>query len=344
MFSFLFSKSAASRFQATINGETIDVNGGETLLQAALRENIDFPHSCRVGGCAACKCQLTSGKVKSLTDNSYVLSDEDLDAGYILACQAVPKSDLTIKLENQQGLKQRVAGRVKAQHKLTHDITLLTVQLADVMPYRAGQYADLELETLPGIRRSYSFATSPSPTGQVSFFIKHVPHGLVSSAVNTLDLTDQTVWLDGPIGNFYLRPTDKPLLLIAGGSGLAPIMSMLEHALTENIQNPVTLLFGARTQSDLYMLDRIKEIQSQWPAPFEFVPVLSNEPSFSSWRGAQGWVSEHLKRAELPNVCTYLCGPPAMIDSTEDKLIALGVARQDIYCDRFLTIADAIPA
>jgi 3-phenylpropionate/trans-cinnamate dioxygenase ferredoxin reductase subunit len=344
MLSFIRKKAVATSHHATINGKAIQVNPGETVLQAAEREHIDFPHSCRVGGCAACKCQLTSGKVKSLTDSSYVLSDEELDAGYILACQAVPQTDLEIRVNVQQASTQRVDGRIKSQTKLTHDITLLTVQLADGLSYRAGQYADLELAALPNIKRSYSFATAPCPSGRVSFFVKHVPNGQFSSAINTQNLIDQTIWITGPIGEFYLKPSDYPLLLIAGGSGLAPIMAILERALADNIQNPVTLLFGARTQQDLYLLERIQDIQSQWPSAFQFVPVLSNEPADSSWQGARGWVTDHLPKNHLPKVDAYLCGPPAMIDSTEDQLTTLGVPPNRIHCDRFLTVADTIPA
>lgn len=344
MFSFFKNKPSAPAVRyADINGKRVEVRAKETLLHAALRENIDFPHSCRVGGCASCKCRLLAGKVKELTDIGYILSDEELDQGYILACQSVPQSDVSIEVDlSAQKQRKRLTGRVVLQERLTHDITHLKIQLAEVLDYKAGQFADLAMASLPGRIRSYSFATPPQPDASVSFFIRKVPGGAFSTDVNERDLIGQAITVDGPVGEFWLRPSDVPMILIAAGSGLAPILAMLQHALAEQCQRPVVLLFGARTQADLYALEQIRTLEEEWQAPFEFFPVLSREDEQSDWHGARGRVTDAIPTLRLAGAEAYLCGPPAMIDAAEALLVAGGVRREDLYADRFTTVADAL--
>ena len=342
MFS-LFAKKGPTT--ATINGQAIPVEPKETLLQAALRAGIDFPHSCRVGGCAACKCQLVAGQVRELTETGYLLSDEELDQGYILACQSVPKNDIRVSVDlSQQQARRTVKGRIIGQEKLTHDITRLVVQLEQSLPYKAGQFAELCLDSLPDIQRSYSFASAVQADAKVSFFVRHVPGGLFSSIVQQHDLLGQGIAVQGPLGDFYLRPADAPLLLIAGGSGLAPIIALLQDALAHGVQRPVSLLFGAREERDLYALDSISAIAAQWRAPFRFVPVLSNASADATWSGARGLVTSQLPALLEPGAHTYLCGPPAMIDSAVALLRDHGVPREHIHADRFTTQQDALAA
>lgn len=335
MFSF-FSRSRPTT--AHINGRPIGVLPKETLLQAALRQGIEFPHSCRVGGCASCKCRLLEGQVRELTETGYILSDDELDQGYILACQSVPKTDLRIEVElATQQARRQVGGRVLAQQRLTHDITHLRVQLDESLAYKAGQYAQLSLAGLPGIARSYSFAGAPAADAQVSFFVRQVPGGRFSSYVAGQDLCGQRLVVDGPLGDFWLRPAQAPLLLVAGGSGLAPILALLQQALVEGVSRPVTLLFGARQQRDLYALDELSAIAAQWRGALRFIPVLSEAAADSDWQGARGLVTEHLPAALEPGAHAYLCGPPAMIDSAVALLRRQGVPGEHIHADRFTT-------
>src|SRR5271166_845086 len=161
------------RLIAQINEQPIPVEPGETVLQAALRHGVDFPSSCRVGGCGTCKCRLTAGKVKELTETGYLLTADEIDQGYILACQSVPRSDIGIAVELSALASQRSAsGRVVAQRKVTHDITSLSVQLDAPMPYRAGQFANVGIEGLQGVTRSYSFATPAREDGHVAFLVR----------------------------------------------------------------------------------------------------------------------------------------------------------------------------
>ncbi len=341
MFSF-FSRPRPTT--ARINGRPIGVLPKETLLQAALRQGIDFPHSCRVGGCASCKCRLLEGQVRELTETGYILTDEELDQGYILACQSVPKTDLRIEVDLAiLQARRRVEGRVLAQQRVTHDITRLWVQLDESLAYKAGQYARLSLAGLPGIARSYSFASAPSAAGQVSFFVRQVPRGRFSSYVAEQDLCGQRVVVEGPLGDFWLRPAQAPLLLVAGGSGLAPILALLQQALADGVARPLTLLFGARQERDLYALDELAGIAAQWRGAFRFIPVLSDTPVESNWQGARGLVTEHLPAALETGAHAYLCGPPAMIDSAVALLRMHGVAGEHIHADRFTTCQGARP-
>jgi len=342
----------------------LTVNGKETILSAALRQGIDFPHSCRVGGCGSCKCQLQQGKVKELTEFAYVLSDEELDQGYILACQSVPRSDLQIQVDGlattpntiagtttpdttapKIALPSTIDGRIIHQQQLTADIVALNIELEQPLHYRAGQYALLSVPGAIAAGRSYSFASAAPASGtrQVQFFIRQVDGGELSDWSRG-PVRNSPVQLTGPFGQFYLRDSEQPLLLIAAGSGLAPIMALLEQALADACQRPLVLLFGARSQQDLYCLDQIADLQRQWPTGFEFVPVLSAEPDHSDWSGARGRVTDLL--ADYTNLATtasptsspqvYMCGPPAMLDAIQQRLLQLGLPPSQIFSDRFL--------
>lgn len=339
MFSFFQRKGPVT---AHINEVPITVNPKETLLQAALRHGIDFPHSCRVGGCASCKCRLVQGQVRELTQTAYILSDEDLDNGCILACQCVPKGDVRVEVDlSAQAARRKVGGRVVGRDRLTADIVRLRVQLDESLPYKAGQYASIGIDALAGIGRSYSFATPVRPDSQVSFFVRKVPGGRFSSLINDDEVIGRQMHIEGPMGDFWLRPSDAPLMMIAGGSGLAPVLAMLEDALAEGVRRPVSLLFGARREADLYALEAIRALADQWPASFRFSPVLSEEPAGSPWQGPRGLVTSQIEPLLERGAHAYLCGPPAMIDAAQDVLRGQGVAREHIHADRFTTQADA---
>lgn len=335
MFSF---SSTAKTFTAVINERAITVNPRETILQAALRQDVDFPNSCRVGGCATCKCQLSSGQVKQLTETGYILSKEEIDQGYILACQSVPRSDVHIAVDIDSGLpRQQVRGYITEQQRLTHDITRLTVHLPEALPYRAGQFAEIEIESLPGIRRNYSFANAMQADGTVEFFVRKVPDGVFSSHLNERNVVGQMLSIDGPSGHFWLRDDTAPLLLLAGGSGLAPILAILQDALAKGVTRSVNLLFGARTEADLYALEEIMAIASQWQGDFRFIPILSDCKNEDTWTGRRGLVIDLIPEIIVPGAHAYLCGPPAMIDAAVEILIQQGIYSRHIHADRFST-------
>ncbi|MBL4799539.1 MAG: 2Fe-2S iron-sulfur cluster binding domain-containing protein [Oleispira sp.] len=333
----LISKNSPETMQ--VNQLAISLEKKETVLGAALRNGINFPYSCKVGGCAECKCKLTKGKVKEFTDASYLLSAEEVQSGYILACQSVPKTaDVEIEVDLSRAKKRLNRGKVIRQEKLTHDISVIELELDEAPIFTAGQYAKLSLECLPNITRAYSFASKPNADNRrVSFFIRHVPNGAFSSVVQQDNLVDTNVELEGPFGDFYLRDSDKPMLLIAGGSGLAPILSILEQAKDKGCQCPVTVLLGARTQADVYGLKEIGQIAQDWPALFAFEQILSEEPNESSWQGMRGYIGDHLTTFATYNSQVYLCGPPLMIDDCMGKLTLMGISPAVMFADRFIT-------
>ncbi len=342
MFSFFSKKTAVT---AVINDRSITVNPKETLLQAALRQGIDFPYSCRVGGCATCKCKLVDGKVKELTQTGYILSDDELDQGYILACQSVPTTDLKIQVDlTAQQARKKMPGRILSQEKLTHDITALRIQLDESLIYKAGQYANLSVDLMPGVQRSYSFANPAHMDAQVTFFVRKVPGGEFSTRIYDENVVGKHVVVEGPMGDFWLRSAQAPLLLVAGGSGLAPVLALLQEAAEQGVNRPAVLLFGARTQADLYGLKTIDEIASKWAAGFKFIPVLSQEPDDSGWTGARGLVTEHMQAHLNSQPHAYLCGPPPMVDAATSMLVSQGVPRNDIHADRFTTQHDVLAA
>ncbi|HVU05949.1 MAG TPA: fatty acid desaturase [Polyangiaceae bacterium] len=333
--------SAEKLTTVRVNGQAIPVEPKETVLQAALRAGIDFPNSCRVGGCGTCRCKLASGRVKELTETGYLLTSEEIDQGFILACQSVPRGDVSVEVDLSRASARGVAGRIVGQTKVTQDIVRLTVQLDQMLPYKAGQFANLAIDGLPGVVRSYSFATPSHRDARVTFYVRKVPGGEVSSLLVDTDVVGRGVRVDGPVGDFFLRASDAPLFFVAGGSGLAPILAILKDAAASGMTRPATLLFGARTQADLYALDEIAAIAKQWKGEFRFVPVLSAAEDDATWTGARGLVTEKIPELLPKGAHGYLCGPPAMIDGAIELLRREGVSREHIHFDRFTTRADA---
>jgi 3-phenylpropionate/trans-cinnamate dioxygenase ferredoxin reductase subunit len=197
--------SAAKLTTVRVNGQAVPVDPKETVLQAALRAGIDFPNSCRVGGCGTCRCKLASGQVKELTETGYLLTAEEIDQGYILACQSVPQTDVSVEVDLSRASARGVPGRIVGQTKVTHDITRLTVQLDQPLPYKAGQFANLAVDGLPGVVRSYSFATPSHRDARVTFYVRKVPGGEVSSLLNDTDVVGRGVRVDGPVGDEAIR-------------------------------------------------------------------------------------------------------------------------------------------
>lgn len=326
----------ASTHQADINGQTITVRSDETLLQAALRQDIDFPSICRVGGCGTCKCRLKEGQVDELTETAYLLTEKEIDEGYILACQSRLRSDIRVDLDRDGASGGKpVKGVIVGKTMLTHDICRIDVQLEQPIAYRAGQFAEVTLAELPGSPRSYSFSTAPSDDGRVSFTIRRVPGGRFSTHVVDGAAVGEALQVRGPGGSFWMRPGSEPVLMVAGGSGLAPILGMLEDMHRRGDRRPVTVLFGARTQRDLYALDELAAYGAAWPG-LSFVPILSDEDRTTGWNGRTGLVTHHIEAFAGDATSAYLCGPPAMIDAAVAVLREIGIADENVHADRFL--------
>lgn len=340
----LFGPKEAKFVEVAPFGARFEVPGGETLLEAALKNHVPFPHNCTVGTCGSCKCKLKNGRVSALTDFGYTLSQQEIAAGFILACQAVPKDALT-QVEVESGAldappPEAFVGKLLRTEALTHDILKVTVELDRPIHFVAGQYINIKY---PNIRRArnYSFADAPQREGlkTLNFFIRKVPNGSFTEDLFAGRLADVPLDLDGPHGNFHLHPGDRPMICIAGGSGLAPLMSVLENARKDRVQRPCAFLFGARTEADLYGLEQIRQLAQGWAAEFVFLPVLSHEPADSAWTGARGlvtqFITDALPNTDWTNAEGYMCGPPGMIDAGIASMTEVGMRLEAIYYDKF---------
>jgi toluene methyl-monooxygenase electron transfer component len=348
----LFRKQARL---ATINpaGSTLTVEPGKKLLEAALEAGLDWPHDCRVGSCGTCKCYLKSGKIKPLRDFMYTLEVDDINAGAILACQSLLKSDVTVEItlksdEIRAGGIEHHHGVISHITSLTHDILAVTITTPDA-PFKtalAGQYAELTIDAAP-LPRSYSFASPPNAndSNDVQFYIRHVPGGEFTDWLFSQDRNGSTVEIAGPYGNFHQHESRHPMICVAGGSGLAPIRALIEAGISNKLNRDIVVLFGARTQADLYCMEDLQALGDSWNGSFKLIPVLSEEPddgpSDEQWPGARGFVTDELDRTISANTIivgdcqAYLCGPPPMIDAAIAVLTAQGMPQSNIFFDKF---------
>jgi p-cymene monooxygenase electron transfer component len=306
-----------------------------------------------VGTCASCKSRLKEGRVREATPFGYTLSKQELDAGFILACQAFPRDALTVLEIEAPGADvpppETFTASITATQALTHDILNVTLRTDRRVHYVAGQYASV---TAPGMPRSrhYSFADAPQREGrnELNFFIRKVPGGAFTDALFSGALQGQTLTLDAPHGHFHLRAGNAPMVCVVGGSGLAPLLSVLEQARKSRIKRPCTVVFGARTQADLYMQDTLQGMAEGWLDRYHFVPVLSHEPADSGWQGARGMVTEHIASAagdiDWAGAEAYMCGPPPMIDAAIATLMECGMPLDSIFYDKFTDGRDPKPS
>lgn len=348
--SFLKSLFAGTPPRSVIlqpSNRTFTVGKNESILECALKEGINYPHECTVGTCGSCRTKLLNGKVEAITPFSYTLSKEELAAGYILACQAMPQSDvlLEVDLSNQKIPEPRqMSARLVESRDLTHDIKRVTWETDAPMLYLAGQYMNIRWPGGPD-HRSYSFCEAPLDGGRtrVSAFIRRVPGGAFSEMLFGDETHKPAFEIDGPHGNFWLRDGTGPLICIAGGSGLSPLMSLLEDALQRSIKRDVILLFGARGQRDLYCQSEVANLAEKWPARFSYWPALSEEKNDTI---RSGFVTEHIPAAlaELgAGTQAYMCGPPGMIDAAIMTLTANGISIGDIHYDKFTDASHEAP-
>lgn len=321
---------------------------GETLLGAAVRAQIPFPHLCNVGECGACKCRLVRGHVRLARDISGHVSPDELSSGFVLACQSVAESeDIEVEVPGigrgcqADGAPLETDATIERASPLAPGIVALEVRLAAEVRYVAGQYAQLAAPDVPGIAdpRCYSFAEAPDRADprRALFHVRHVPGGAFTGWLFGADRAGARLRFSGPHGGFRYRESGRPLLCVAGGTGLAPIKAILEQGLSDGLARDVTLVVGARTRQDLYALDAVAAIEGRWRGRFAFVPVLSQEPEGSGWTGRRGHVTGYLREraAELAGCAAYLCGPPAMIDAAIDALRGR-IPPDHLHHDRFL--------
>lgn len=321
----------------------------ETVLAAALRQGVLLPYGCKQGGCGRCKAMVLEGDVDPGEPSTYALMDFERQQGFALLCSSVPESDLVIEVD--AGPVEEVfqgapildfQTEVKEITRLTHDIRGVRLALLDPpeIEFHAGQYVD---GLVPGTQewRSYSMASAPSSRCELEFMVKMMPGGLASSYVEGDLAIGERITIRGPYGSFRLRSDDRPAVMIAGGSGVAPILSMLRHLAERRSAKPLIFFYGARTPRDLFLLDEVEKLGTSLPN-YRFVPALSHAAPEDAWGGPKGLVTDVVARyfADMSGMEAYLCGPPGMIDAAMPMLLERGVAEDDIHFDKFLTKAD----
>lgn len=340
-------------YQLTIEpiGQTIEVEDGQTILDASLRAGFYLPHACCHGLCATCKIQVLDGEVEHGEASNFALMDYERDNGMTLACCATLQSDVTIETDievevDAQNLPmQDFAGTVSRIENLSPTIKGVWIKLDDAagIRFQAGQYINLHL---PGdtTSRAFSLANPPSASGEIELNIRRVPGGQVTSWIHdTLQVGDQAK-LSGPYGRFFVRKSaGLPHLFLAGGSGLSSPRSMILDLLDESYSQQITLVYGARSLDELYYHEEFIALAQQHPN-FTYVPVLSSVAEGSDWSGFCGFVHDAAK-AHFDNDFrghkAYLCGPPVMIDACITTLMQGRLFERDIYTEKFFSAADA---
>jgi NAD(P)H-flavin reductase/ferredoxin len=336
----LFRKKSPNQVELNGRPDSIEVSAGATLLEALLDAGIDMPHDCKVGSCGTCKYRLDAGKIAELSPSALALSREEIASGYRLACQSLPRSDLRIsvdRLGDRLVEVENFTARIVAAPLLSHDIIGLRLQLDRPLSFVAGQYAEIACDAVAGAR---TYSISNAPRGQardiLEFHVRKVPGGAFTEWLFAQDRTGTDLRLTGPGGSFRHQGGEGAILCIAGGSGLAPILSLLEEAHWSGASSSVTLLYGARAERDLYCRAEIAELAAKWRGNFEYLPVLSEEPVTSDWSGARGLVADRIASiSDLAAHQCYICGPPPMVDAAERLLLSGGVPGDAILADRF---------
>lgn len=314
----------------------IPVEAGDTILASLLRAGVPFPFSCQAGNCGTCKCELVSGDVLELEHSEHALAAQERAKGIILACRTQVWDDTVVRRIDAEELvlhpSRVMRCRVAGIEDLTHDIRglRLAVEAGGPMTFSAGQYA--EVEFAPGLSRHYSMANTPNEPEPV-FHVRHLPDGRTSRYVATQLKVGDRVQVSGPLGVSYLRDNHRgPVLLVAGGSGLAPIESILRTLLARGYDAPVTLYLGARSERDLYHEDLLEDLAATH-ANFRFHVVLSEQKGASGRR--YGLVHEAIELPAVQDVMAYLAGPPAMVEAASAMLAARGLAPRQIHADAF---------
>jgi propane monooxygenase reductase subunit len=327
-------------------GEEIECEEDETVLDAAFRQGLSLVYGCREGQCSACKCFLLEGEVSLKRYSTFALSDAEQDSGYTLLCRAMPDTDLTVELlhvqENyklEHAIKDGTA-TVASCDAVTGDIYHLVLDLGDDgdHTFTPGQYIDLHV---PGtdLRRSFSMAGLPG-SGQLEFLIRAYDGGAFASILKAGLAPGAEIGFTGPYGSFQLADTDRDVLMVAGGSGMAPLLSLLRELAGQASARKVRFFYGARTPADLFHRELIDELGSRL-ADFQYTEVIS-EPGDNGWTGASGYVHEAaaaaLASGEVTGPEVYTCGPPPMVDALVDVLTnGHGVEEGDIRYDKFTT-------
>lgn len=343
----------ASTFPITVepSGRQFEASGDSTILAAAISAGVGLPYGCKDGACGSCKCKKLSGEVTHDTYSSNAMTEQELAAGYILTCRAKAQSAVTLESRqvtdvNAPPLK-KMPVRVAAMEPLSHDVMRVQLQLPanTTFAFFAGQYLEFILRT--GERRAYSMATAPHAQGSnpalVDLHIRHMPGGLFTDHVFGGMKEKEILRVEGPFGSFFLREdSDKPIVLLASGTGFAPIKALLEHIQHQGITRPVSLYWGGRRPQDIYQHGWAQELAHAMPH-LTYVPVVSDALPEDQWTGRTGFVHQAVLDdfADLSGHEVYACGAPVVVHAARTSYTAArGLPEDAFFADAFTSAAD----
>jgi len=336
-------------FKVTIrpSGHEFDVESSESILEGALRAGYVLPYNCRNGVCGTCKNRVLSGRVDYGGASPTTLTKEDKASGLALFCQAKALEDVEIEAEEIDAVHnipiRILPCRVAAMEKLAHDVMgmKLTLPQGQRLQFLAGQYIDFLLKD--GRRRSFSLANAPHNDEVLELQIRHVPDGFFTTHVFEKMKQQDLLRFRGPLGTFFLREDlERPIIMVAGGTGLAPMKAILEHIFHIGMERPVRLYWGVRAKRDLYLLELLGEWNKKY-VNFSFVPVLSEPAEADQWQGRTGWVHEEVMadHNDLSGIDMYASGPPPMIKALKDVVFDHGMTPDRLFYDSFEFAVDS---
>ena len=340
-------------FTVTVSpsGKQFTAAADESILEAALRQGVVLPYGCRDGACGSCKAKVIEGQLHQGPHSDNALKPAEATQGFALMCCSQARSDLAVecRIVNAVGdvPVRKMPCRVASIERVAPDVVVLKLQLpaSERLQYLAGQYVELILKD--GSRRSYSMARAPHLADQVELHVRHMPGGRFTDAL--FGVTQPVVKerdilrFEGPLGTFFLREdSDKPAVLLASGTGFAPIKAIVEHAQFKGLSRPMTLYWGGRRPQDLYMHALCEQWAQEIPG-FRYVPVISDASPEDQWSGRTGFVHRAVMQ-DLPDLSghqVYACGAPIVVESAQRDFIAqCGLPIEEFYADSFTSAAD----
>jgi CDP-4-dehydro-6-deoxyglucose reductase len=339
-------------FNVTVlpSGRAFTTNPDEAMLAAAIRQGVGMPYGCKDGACGSCKCRKIEGTVVHGPHQLKALSHEEEAAGFILTCCGVPQTDIV--LESRQVTDEsafpikKMPARVNTMTRASHDVMIIRLQLpaSDVFKYHAGQYVEFLLRD--GDRRSYSMGNAPHTqidNPGVELHIRHMPGGKFTDHVFTAMKEKEILRVEGPYGSFFLREdSDKPMVLLASGTGFAPIKALIEHLQHKALDRAAVLYWGCRRKADLYMHDWCLQAAATMPQ-LRYVPVLSEPDPQDEWQGRTGFVHQAVMH-DFPSLAdhqVYACGAPVMVESAQRDFVSqCNLPAEEFYADSFTSEAD----
>ena len=326
------------RVSLSKSDRSFSVAPDEPLLEAALNAGLNLPHSCKGGNCGACRARLVQGEVNYPNGRPLGLSEVEAADGFVLLCQARARGDLCIETVQvstpDQAAVKRLPCRIERAEIWSPDVmgVFLRLPAAEAFQFEAGQYVDVLLPG--GRRRSFSIASPPHASRPLELHVRRVAGGAFTDKLFAAEARSTLLTIEGPFGHFTYRPASVPLLLIGGGTGLAPLMSILLHAIETGVRREISLYWGVRGEPDLYARRTLENLVRR-TAGLRYEPVLSNADA--AWSGRQGMVHEAVLRdvERFGTADIYASGPPAMVEAVRREFPLRGADPAKLFFESF---------